>query len=88
MRVMTALPVVAVVGVITFSLVHIAPGDPASIVLGNDATPESLRELREYMGLDKPLPIQFAKWVGNLAQGDLGFGLCGGEYDLAGGGAG
>jgi peptide/nickel transport system permease protein len=72
MRVLAALPVVAVVGVITFSLVHIAPGDPASIILGNDATPENLRELREYMGLDKPLPIQFAKYVGKLAQGDLG----------------
>jgi len=72
MRVLAAFPVIAVVGVVTFSLVHIAPGDPASIILGNDATPENLRELRAYMGLDKPLPVQFAKWVGKLLQGDLG----------------
>lgn len=72
LRVLTAIPVIAVVGIITFSLVHIAPGDPATIILGNDATPESLRNLRAYMGLDKPLPVQFASWVGKLAQGDLG----------------
>ena len=72
LRVMTAIPVIAVVGIITFSLIHVAPGDPASVILGNDATPDSLRELREYMGLDQPLPIQFVSWVGKLAQGDLG----------------
>ena len=72
MRSFAAVPVIAVVGIITFSLIHIAPGDPATIVLGNDATPTSIRELREYMGLDKPLYVQFVKWVGQMASGDIG----------------
>ena len=64
LRAMTAIPVIAVVGVITFSLIHVAPGDPASVILGNDATPESLRELREYMGLDQPPahPVRELGW--------------------------
>lgn len=56
-----------------FSLVYVIPGDPATVALGPRATPEMRAELRARMGMDQPLPLQFANFVGNAAVGDLGF---------------
>ena len=66
------LPVVLVVAVITFSLIHIVPGDPAVILGGETATVEDLEKIRKSLGLDKPLVQQFLIWSGNVLQGDLG----------------
>jgi peptide/nickel transport system permease protein len=60
------------VSVITFLIVFAIPGDPAAMVAGKAATPERIAEARERLGLDQPLAVQYAKYVGRLAHGDLG----------------
>jgi peptide/nickel transport system permease protein len=65
-------PVVLVVGVVTFLIVHLTPGDPAAVILGQNATPEQVEQLREELGLNEPLPVQFVAWFGQVLTGDLG----------------
>lgn len=60
------------VSVIIFSLVHLTPGDPARMMLGQEATPEALEALRNKMGLNDPLHIQYFNWVKDIVQGDFG----------------
>lgn len=55
-----------------FLLLHVTPGDPVDVLLGPDATPERAEEVRQQMGLDKPLPVQWVLWFGRVIQGDLG----------------
>jgi peptide/nickel transport system permease protein len=71
-RLLSVLPVMAVVAVFVFLLLHLAPGDPAAIIAGDNATPDAIAEIRQRLGLDEPLWKQFLVWVGSLAQGDLG----------------
>jgi peptide/nickel transport system permease protein len=71
-RVFSLIPVLVLVGVAAFFLVHIIPGDPAVVMLGTDATPQQIQELQEQMGLNKPLYVQFVIWAGNVLRGDLG----------------
>jgi peptide/nickel transport system permease protein len=71
-RLLSVLPVMAVVAVFVFLLLHLAPGDPAAIIAGDNATPDSINEIRQRLGLDEPLWKQFLVWVVSLAQGDLG----------------
>ncbi|WGD51142.1 ABC transporter permease [Bradyrhizobium sp. CB1650] len=71
-RFLSMLPVMAIVAIIIFSLLHLAPGDPAAMMVGDNATPEMIAQVREKMGLDQPLWKQFFIWVFNVAQGDLG----------------
>jgi peptide/nickel transport system permease protein len=61
-----------VAGTVVFALGHLMPGDPAGIMAGEFATPEQIEQMRRQMGLERPLPVQFADWVGHLAHGDLG----------------
>jgi peptide/nickel transport system permease protein len=65
-------PVLLVVAVFVFSLIHLTPGDPASYMLGPSATPEEVAHLRSVLGLDRPLPAQFVLWLGRAVRGDLG----------------
>jgi peptide/nickel transport system permease protein len=65
-------PIVLGITILTFLLVHMIPGDPALVILGIKATPESLAAMRERMGLDRPLWVQFGIFMGNLARGNLG----------------
>src|SRR5678816_2298104 len=66
--------IVAIVAVITFVLIHLAPGDPFSAVLDNPNVSESVRAtLRAQYGLDRPLPEQFLRYAGALARGELGW---------------
>jgi peptide/nickel transport system permease protein len=67
-----AVAIVLVAMAILFSMVHLVPGDPASIALGPRATPEMVESFRQRMGLDRPIPVQFARFVGNAMVGDLG----------------
>ena len=67
-----ALVIVAVAMAMLFSMIHLVPGDPASIALGPRATPEMREDFRVRMGLDKPIPVQFARFVANALRGDLG----------------
>ena len=55
-----------------FIVLHVIPGDPAQLILGIHATPETLHELRHKLALDLPLPVQYVKWIGELVRGDLG----------------
>src|SRR3954463_9463417 len=71
-RVLAALPVVVVVTIFVFALLHLAPGDPAAIIAGDLATAEDIAKIRAKLGLDQPLLVQFFKWIVQLAHGDLG----------------
>jgi peptide/nickel transport system permease protein len=71
-RLLATIPVMMVVAVVVFSLIHLAPGDPAAIIAGDNVTAKQIAEIRERLGLEEPLWKQFALWVGNLAKGDLG----------------
>lgn len=71
-RLLASLPVIFMVGVITFSILHIAPGDPAVLMAGEEATPEDVEKMRQALGFDRPFYVQFGVWVGNLLRGDLG----------------
>src|SRR5213593_3212118 len=57
---------------LVFGLMRVIPGDPAVVVLGYKATPESIRAMRETFHLDEPLPTQYARWLGGLLRGDFG----------------
>jgi peptide/nickel transport system permease protein len=65
-------PVLWGVSVVVFLVLHLAPGDPAEVMLGSQATREDLTRLRAEFGLDQPLHVQYGRWIGRLVQGDLG----------------
>lgn len=71
-RIVLVIPVMLMVGTIAFFLIHVTPGDPASVMLGPDATPAQVEELRAEMGLDDPLLAQYPRWLGGIARLDLG----------------
>ncbi|CAP40615.1 ABC transporter permease [Bordetella petrii] len=71
-RVLSVVPVMLVVAVIAFLLIHLSPGDPAALIAGDFATAEDIARLHTALGLDEPLWRQFALWAGRLLQGDLG----------------
>ena len=71
-RLLATIPVMAVVAVFVFFLLRLAPGDPAAIIAGEDATAEAIAAVRAKLGLDRPVIEQFALWLYGLAQGDLG----------------
>ena len=74
-RLLATLPVMAVVAVVVFLLIHLSPGDPAALIAGDLATVEDIEKLRTALGLDQPLWQQFALWLGRLATGDLGISI-------------
>ncbi len=74
-RVLSAIPVMAVVALFVFLLLRLTPGDPAAILAGDNATPEQLERIRISLGLNQPLYTQFFTWVGSLLHGDLGTSL-------------
>jgi len=71
-RLAATVPVLAVVAVLVFLLLRLTPGDPAAILAGEAASAEQIAKLRAHLGLDRPIPVQFAIWVGQLVSGDLG----------------
>src|SRR5438309_1810062 len=66
------IPVALLVTVGVFILVRLSPGDPALVFAGEERDPNALAAIREQMGLDQPIPVQYVVWLGHLAQGDLG----------------
>ncbi len=64
--------VMALVGVCVFLLLHLAPGDPAAIIAGDNATPDQIASIRAHLGLDEALPLQFLRWSTAVLSGDLG----------------
>jgi peptide/nickel transport system permease protein len=71
-RLLGVIPVMVVVGVFVFSLLHLAPGDPAAIIAGDNATEANIARIRASLGLDRPLLEQFGKWAWATVHGDLG----------------
>src|SRR5690554_2865958 len=71
-RLLTAIPTLLIVSIAVFTLVRLIPGDPASLMLGDLADDAAYAALRQRMGLDEPIAVQFFIWLGNLFQGDLG----------------
>ncbi|MEM6665044.1 MAG: ABC transporter permease [Pseudomonadota bacterium] len=78
-RIAQAIPVVMGVVIVTFLLTRALPGDPAVYFAGQSATEESIAQVREQLGLDKSLPEQFIRYLGDLARGDLGVSLATGQ---------
>lgn len=78
-RLVAGLAVIAGVVTLTFLLLHLAPGDPASHLAGPSATPEQLAALRSQLGLDRPWPAQFVTWLSHAARGDWGISLATGR---------
>jgi peptide/nickel transport system permease protein len=71
-RIVATIPVMAVVALFVFSLLYIAPGDPAAIIAGDQATPADVARIRESLGLDRPFLVRFGEWLWQILQGDLG----------------
>jgi peptide/nickel transport system permease protein len=71
-RLVLAIPTLLGASIIVFAMVHLAPGDPIAAVLPVDASKEQIEEIRKSYGFDKPLPVQYLKWLGRVATGDLG----------------
>ncbi len=71
-RLLLLVPVSLFVSFITFMLVHLVPGDPARVLLGEDSTPEALAALRQQLGLNRPLYEQYARWLNQAIHGNLG----------------
>ncbi len=71
-RILSLIPVLIIVSIVIFGLIHMTPGDPARTMLGDQATEEDIAALRETMGLNDPLIVQYVGWVKNILHGDLG----------------
>ena len=71
-RVLATIPVMAIVALFVFSLLYIAPGDPAAVIAGDQASPEDVEKIRTSLGLDRPFVVRFGEWTWRLVQGDLG----------------
>lgn len=71
-RLFALIPTLFVVSVVIFSIIHMTPGDPAAMILGDKADAADVAALRESMGLNDPIPVQYVNWVGRVLHGDLG----------------
>ncbi|MGG1678145.1 ABC transporter permease [Neobacillus sp. NRS-1170] len=74
-RLLLTIPILFLVSVLTFSLIHLIPGDPARVILGQEATPEAYQALRAQLGLDKPIIVQYFTWLGHVMTGNLGISI-------------
>jgi len=71
-RLLATIPVMVVVALFVFLLLHLTPGDPAAVIAGDEATPAAIEGIRHKLGLDRPIWEQFGIYVQNLLRGDLG----------------
>ncbi|OWK20599.1 hypothetical protein AJ88_28835 [Mesorhizobium amorphae CCBAU 01583] len=75
-RFVSTIAVMATVGIFVFLLLRLAPGDPAAMIAGKSATAEMIAGIREKMGLNDPMPVQFIRWVRDMLGGDFGTSIC------------
>ena len=78
-RVVALLVTLFFVSVLVFVVIRVLPGDPALIMMGTEGSPEAAARLREAMGLDRPIPVQYGEWLGRALRGDLGTSI---QYDV------
>ena len=71
-RILATIPVMLVVAFFVFSLLYLAPGDPAAIIAGDQATPADVERIRASLGLDRPFLVRFGEWLWQIIHGDLG----------------
>src|SRR4030095_16386407 len=71
-RILTTVPVMAIVALFVFSLLYIAPGDPAAVIAGDNASPADVERIRQGLGLDRPFLVQFGTWLWRILHLDLG----------------
>src|SRR5262249_15856400 len=71
-RLLATVPVMGVVALVVFLMLRLSPGDPAAILAGDAASRESIGEIRAWVGLDRPIMVQFGAWLWQLLHGDLG----------------
>src|ERR1700759_4445199 len=71
-RLLSALPVLLIVSLIAFFLLHLVPGDPAAVIAGDSASPEQIDAIRAQLHLDQPLYVQLLRWFAGVLHGDLG----------------
>jgi peptide/nickel transport system permease protein len=71
-RLISIIPILLIVGVVVFFIMRAIPGDPAQALLGADATPAELSDMREKLGLNEPVMVQFVKWASSMIRGDFG----------------
>jgi peptide/nickel transport system permease protein len=71
-RVLATIPVMAIVALFVFSLLYIAPGDPAAIIAGDQASAEDIDRIRQSLGLERPFLVRFGEWTWQILRGDLG----------------
>jgi ABC-type dipeptide/oligopeptide/nickel transport system permease component len=71
-RLLLTIPVLLGVSTLVFALIHLVPGDPAQLMLGEGSTPQDVEQLRERLGLNRPLLVQYGDFMAGLARGDLG----------------
>jgi len=83
-RLLLIIPVILFVSFVVFSVMSLAPGDPAVTALGDEATPEQLEYYRETHGMNDPLPVRYVRYISGILRGDLGTSLYNGEdvWDL------
>ena len=71
-RIFSVIPVLWLVSALVFGLIHLVPGDPVLVILGTTAEKPQVEAMRQKLGLDRPLLLQYGSWIGGLFQGDLG----------------
>src|SRR5829696_2803416 len=71
-RLLLTLPILFIVSVLCFSMINLIPGDPATVILGPEASEQAKEQMRERLGLNKPIVVQYVDWVGGVLRGDLG----------------
>src|SRR5918912_736765 len=71
-RLLLPLPILFIVSVICFSMINLIPGDPATVILGPEASEQAKGQMRERLGLDRPIVVQYVDWLGGVLHGDLG----------------
>lgn len=74
-RLLSTVVVMAIVAVFIFLLLHLSPGDPAAIIVGDSASPAQIDAVRKQLGLDDPLAVQFVRWIRGVLTGDLGISI-------------
>ena len=74
-RILATIPVMAIVALFVFSLLYIAPGDPAAVIAGDQATPADVERIRQSLGLDRPFLVRFGEWSWRILHGDLGLSI-------------
>lgn len=71
-RLVALVPMLLGLSIASFALVHVIPGDPALVMLGGEGTPQQVADLRQQLGLDRPLPVRYWEWLTHVVRGDLG----------------